>query len=197
MRDQLAALSGRSASRSATSTGAHQPDSIYALPRDGALGFVIGGASAARSQAPFRHAAALPDRRHYLCHLAHGRAQPGRGRGARVRGAGCGPLPPAARRRLAGLAALRKSVRQGDAAQTRRALPELLRALPDGGAGIEASCSAALTRTRRLALLLSGELEPALREASETGDHEAGADLLRAWLGGALTAARRKLGLAQ
>ncbi len=79
--------------------------------------------------------------------------------------------------------------------KVRRALAEQVRALPDQGAGLLGACDHALARTRRLGLLLSGELSAALREVGADG--EAQLDLLRTWLGVPMSSSRRKLGLTQ
>ncbi|MDB4985245.1 MAG: Exonuclease SbcC, partial [Myxococcaceae bacterium] len=175
--------------------GGSVPLRIAALPREGELGFVIGSEVASPLIGEARHAAALQlaatclDSLPLLCRSADEAA---RVVYAALASEDC-PLPRGIDR--AALGDLPRSVGKALPRKAKRALPELLRALPEHGAELPAQCRALLARTRRLALLLSGELPAALREAQNTTD--ADLDLLRTWTGSAMSSSRRKLGLAQ
>jgi len=86
--------------------------------------------------------------------------------------------------------------------KTRKLLPELARALPDGGAKLERQCRLALRHTRRLALSLAGDLQASLDQAlgampsRETiAESEDALDLIRAWTSAPMLLLRKKLGL--
>jgi cellulose synthase operon protein C len=174
--------------------GGGDPRRIAVLPREGELGFVIGSAVESPLSGAARHAAALQlaaTKLDSLPLLSRSVAEAARVVFAAMASEQC-PLPSNVSR--ADLGDLPRTVGKALSRKARRALPELVRALPDGGAELASHCQALLARTRRLALLLSGELEAALREANRPPD--AGLDLLRTWTSSAMSSSRRKLGLA-
>jgi hypothetical protein len=175
--------------------GGSVPMRIAALPREGELGFVIGSALKSPLLGESLHAAALQVAGTYLDSLPLLCRTPEEA--MRVVYAALAsedlPLPKGVDR--AQLGDLPRSVGKALPRKAKRALAELVRALPEQGAELPLHCRALLARTRRLALLLSGELAAALREAQGTTD--ADLDLLRTWTGSALSSSRRKLGLAQ
>ena len=174
--------------------GGSVPTRIAALPREGELSFVIGSdvssplIGEARHMAALQLAAVLLDS---LPLLSRTTDEAARVVYAALAVEDC-PLPRGVER--AQLGDLPRTVGKALSRKARRALPELLRAMPDGGAEIPLHCQALLARTRRLALLISGELEAALREARSPLD--ADLDLLRSWTGTAISSTRRKLGRA-
>jgi hypothetical protein len=175
--------------------GGGVPTRVVALPREGELAFVVGSEVASPLLGEARHSAALQlaaVKLDSLPLLSRSSDEAARVVYAALASEDC-PLPRGVER--AALGDLPRSVGKALPRKAKKALPELLRALPDGGAEIPVHCRALLARTRRLALLLSGELEAALREARNTTD--ADLDLLRTWTGSALSSSRRKLGLAQ
>ncbi|MDB4972813.1 MAG: Exonuclease SbcC, partial [Myxococcaceae bacterium] len=174
--------------------GGSVPLRVAALPRENELAFVIGHDVSSPLLGEARHAAALQlagtclDSLPLLCRSIDEAA---RVVFAALASEAC-PLPKGVER--GSLGDLPRSVGKALPRKVKRALPELARALPDHGADIPVHCRALLARTRRLALLLSGELGAALREAQNTTD--ADLDLLRTWTGSAMSSSRRKLGLA-
>ncbi|MEY4510061.1 MAG: hypothetical protein RLZZ450_2183 [Pseudomonadota bacterium] len=174
--------------------GGGDPRRIAVLPREGELAFVVGNEVESPLQGNARHLAALQlaaTKLDSLPLLVRSTGEAARVVFAALAAENC-PLPSNVSR--ADLGDLPRTVSKALSRKAKRALPELVRALPDGGAELAVHCQALLARTRRLALLLSGELEAALREASRPPD--AGLDLLRTWTGSALSSSRRKLGLA-
>lgn len=174
--------------------GGGDPKRIAVLPREGELGFVVGSEVDSPLSGAARHAAALQlaaTKLDSLPLLGRSTAEAARVVFAALAAESC-PLPSNVSR--ADLGDLPRTVAKALSRKSKRALPELVRALPDGGAEIASHCQALLARTRRLALLLSGELEAALREAHRPPD--AGLDLLRTWTGSPMSTSRRKLGLA-
>jgi hypothetical protein len=110
------------------------------------------------------------------------------------------PLPAAAGRadldELA--AALTKMSRK-----TRKAVPELVAALPDGGASVAPWCHAALRTAVRAGLLVSGEIGAALSHllgeapsAAGVATNDDARDVVLFWLSSNTLALRRELGLA-
>ncbi len=99
---------------------------------------------------------------------------------------------------------LPRSVGRALPRKTRRALPDLARTLPDQGAAVEHHIKVALQHTRRLALLLSGHLEPALENVlgalpspeAIAGSAEA-LDLIATWTSSNMDALRNRLGFAR
>jgi hypothetical protein len=88
--------------------------------------------------------------------------------------------------------------------KVRKALPDLVRSLPDGGTSTETQVRLLLRHTRRLALLLGGDLEAALEgvvgalPSPETiGGSDDALDLVRAFTSAAMTTLRKRLGLAR
>jgi siroheme synthase len=88
--------------------------------------------------------------------------------------------------------------------KVRKALPDLVRALPDAGASTETQVRMVQRHTRRLALLLSGDLEAALESvvgalpsADVIGGSEDALDLVRAFTSAPMTTLRKRLGLAR
>jgi hypothetical protein len=84
----------------------------------------------------------------------------------------------------------------------KKMLPELARALPDGGLDVPRQCALLLAHTRRLALLVAGDLQAGLDDAvgalpsrDVIAGSEAAVDLIRTWTSGPLAALRKKLGL--
>jgi hypothetical protein len=80
----------------------------------------------------------------------------------------------------------------------------LVRALPDGGASMENQVRLLLRHTRRLALLLGGDLEAALEgvvgalpSPDVIGGSDDALDLVRAFTSAAMTTLRKRLGLAR
>jgi Tfp pilus assembly protein PilF len=173
--------------------GGKEANAIVALPHEGELGFVVGAdvesplAGSARQRAALQLAGVSLQTLPLVTRGAEG--------GAKLLAAAILaenlPLPAAAPRD----AELTRTVGKLLPRRVKRALPELLRALPDKGADLVDPCRHALARTRRLALLLSGELSAALREVGP--EPEAQLDLLRTWLGVPMSTSRRKLGLTQ
>jgi hypothetical protein len=83
----------------------------------------------------------------------------------------------------------------------KKALPELVRALPDEGAAMEQQLTLVLRNTRRLALLLSGHLPSALEQvlgalpSREAIAHsEAALDLVTTWTSSTMSTLRNRLG---
>ncbi|HEX5661020.1 MAG TPA: hypothetical protein VFX59_27700, partial [Polyangiales bacterium] len=173
--------------------GGNEGNAIVALPRDNELGFLLGGdiesplAGAARQRAAMQLAGVSLQTLPLVTRGAEG--------GAKLLAAAILsenlPLAPGAPRDNE----LTRQVAKLLPRKVKRALADLLRALPDKGADLVGPCRHALARTRRLALLLSGELSAALREVGQ--DPEAQLDLLRTWLGVPMSTSRRKLGLTQ
>ncbi len=88
--------------------------------------------------------------------------------------------------------------------KVRKAIPDLARALPDGGAKLERQCRTALRHSRRLALLLSGDLQASLDSVLGTmptrdaiAESDDALDLVRAWTSAPMLMLRKKLGLAR
>jgi hypothetical protein len=84
----------------------------------------------------------------------------------------------------------------------RKALPELARSLPDGGTDVQRQCALLLAHTRRLALLIGGDLQAGLDDAvgalpsrEVIARSPAAIDLIRTWTSAPLAALRKKLGL--
>jgi len=167
-----------------------EPERIVVLPREDELGVIVGRSVTSPLEAALRHAASLQLAAVRLgtlplltrsareaaalidaALLSEGLARPG------------GPTREA-------LGELPRSVGRALPRRVRRALPELARPLRGETIDLAAACNRALARTRRLALLLSGELAAALLDA---GGDEAAHDLLRTWIGAPMSAARRKL----
>jgi len=175
--------------------GGSVPTRIAALPKDDELGLVIGADVTSPLIGDARHAAALQIAGTYsnsLPLLCRSFEDAVRIVYAALASEDC-PLPRGVER--ASLGDLPRTVGKALPRKTKRSLQELARALPDQGAELPTQLRLLQARTRRLALLLSGELAAALREAQNTSD--ADLDLLRAWTGTAMSSARRKLGLAQ
>ena len=195
LRDELRALVGAvGETLDELYVGGSAATGVAALPRNGQLSFVLGPKVESPLAGSARHAVALQ------IAGAHLQTLPllvrGARDGARLLWAAIAaeelPLPRGARRD--DLGDLPRTVSKALPRRTRRSLAELIRALPDGGDGLVAHCSSALAYTRRLALALSGELEAALEEAGADG--EEALDLFQTWTSAALSASRRKLGLA-
>jgi tetratricopeptide (TPR) repeat protein/Tfp pilus assembly protein PilF len=173
--------------------GGKDGSAIAALPRDSELGFVLGGdiesplAGAARQRTALQLAGVSLQTLPLVMRGAEG--------GTKLLSAAILsenlPLAP----NLPRDAELIKQVGKLLPRKVKRALAEQVRALPDKGADLPNASRHALARTRRLALLLSGELSAALREVGP--DPEAQLDLLRTWLGVPMSTSRRKLGLTQ
>jgi uncharacterized protein HemY len=86
----------------------------------------------------------------------------------------------------------------------KKALPELARALPDRAVDMPRQCALLLAHTRRLALLVAGDLQAGLDEAvgalptrEAIAGSEAAIDLIRTWTSGPMALLRKKLGLSQ
>jgi hypothetical protein len=85
--------------------------------------------------------------------------------------------------------------------KAKKALPELVRALPDDGSALEEQLALALRHTRRLALLISGNLSAALERALGAlptreaiyGSEDA-LDLITTWTSGTMSTLRNRLG---
>lgn len=174
--------------------GGNEPTRIVALPRDGSLAFVAGPRVVSPLRGAQRHAAALQVAASYLDTLpllTRGAADGARVLWAALAAEGVA-LPSDAERALGELP---RSVGKALPRKLKKSLAELAQALPDGGRGLVGQCRSALAHTRRLALLLSGELDAALREVGGVAQDEA-LDLLRVWTSTAMSTSRRKLGLA-
>ena len=175
--------------------GGSVPFRIAALPREDELGFVIGNQVQSPLGGDVAHSAALQLSATYLDSLpltCRSLDDAVRVVYAALASEDC-PLPKGVER--ASLGDLPRSVGKALPRKAKRALPDLAKSLPERGAELPQQCKNLLARTRRLALLLSGELAAALREAQNTSD--ADLDLLRTWTGAAMSSSRRKLGLAQ
>jgi cellulose synthase operon protein C len=175
--------------------GGKDPGLIAALPHEGELGFVLGSnvdsplAGAARQRAALQLAGVFLQT---LPLLARGAEMGARMLYAAMLAENL-PVPSSIPRDV--LANLARDMSRALPRKVKRALPELVRALPDKGTDLLVACRQSLARTRRLGLLLSGELSAALRELGP--DPEAQLDLLRTWLGAPMSTSRRKLGLTQ
>jgi lipopolysaccharide biosynthesis regulator YciM len=195
VRDQLRALSGcLGLTLGDVYVGGPEPRRVAVLPRQDELAMVIGAAIVAPLSGEARHAVArelAAASLDALPLLTRTPAEAARLVYAALLAEGC-PLPPRVDR--AALAELAKTVGRALPRRVKRLLPELSRALPAGDADLEAHCRAALVRTRRLALLFSGELALALGSPALSQDEAL--DLLRTWTSSAMSVTRRKLGLA-
>jgi hypothetical protein len=102
------------------------------------------------------------------------------------------------------LGELPRSVGRALPRKVKKALPDLARTLPDQGSAMEHHIQVALQHTRRLALLISGHLQPALENvlgALPSSEAIAGSpqalDLIATWTSSNMDALRNRLGFAR
>jgi len=102
------------------------------------------------------------------------------------------------------LGELPRSVGRALPRRTKKALPDLVRTLPDEGGAMEQHIRVALRQTRRLALLLGGHLSPALEHvlgalpsAEGIAGSEDALDLVATWTSSSMGALRNRLGFAR
>jgi hypothetical protein len=176
---------------------------IAAMPRDDGVGLVLGmgihpplGATR-RSQLALQLAAC---QLHALPLLSRTNIQGARLIWGALVAAECPRLAPVA---LEELGELPRTLSRALPRKTKKALPELAAQLPDGGADMPRQCALLLQQTRRLGLLLAGDLPASLDDVvgalpsrDTIGASEGALDLIRTWTGAGLAGLRKKLGLA-
>jgi tetratricopeptide (TPR) repeat protein len=184
--------------------GGEEGTRIAALPKDDECSLVVGVGVTAPLGGARRYQAALQlaaFSQRGLPLLTRTPAQAARLLHACIALAEC-PLPPGVDRD--DLGELPKTLGRQLPRKVRKALPDLARALPEGGARLERHCRLAQRHLRRLALAMSAELAPALesvlgampsREAI-AGSEDA-TDLLRAWTSAPMLSLRKNLGLSR
>jgi hypothetical protein len=184
--------------------GGDEPTRVVALPREDELALVVGVGVTAPLSPTRRYQLALQVSGYALASLPLLTRTPVQS--ARLvfaaMAAAEAPLPAAVPRDELG--ELPRTLSKALPRKVKKALPELAHTLPDGGAGAESHCRTLLRHTRRLALLLSGDLEAALESVVGAmpsqeviaGSEEA-LDLVRTWTGAPMASLRKRLGLAR
>jgi hypothetical protein len=182
--------------------GGDEAGRVQVLPRDGECAFVVGVGVTAPLTSSRRHQVALQlagVKLSSLPLLHRSSAQAARLMFAAFAATDC-PLPSGVLREELGdqPRALGKQLPR----RVRKVIPELARALPDGGSRMERHCRLLVRHTHRLALLLSGDLYaateailgalPARDAISESDD---ALDLIRAWVSSPMATLRTKVGL--
>ena len=182
---------------------------IAAVPRDEELLLVLGEGVSSPLSATRRSQLAL---QLAACHLqalpllSRSNTQAARLMWAALVAAECLPVPPRPVPAWAeeDLGDMPRTLAKALPRKVRKALPELYRALPDSGQDMPRQCALLLQQTRRVALLIAGDLQAGLDSAvgalpsRETiAGSEAALDLIRAWTSGPMALLRKKLGLAK
>ncbi len=182
--------------------GGDDPRRIAAMPRDDELAFLVGSEVAhpltpsQRTLATLQLAATALQT---LPLLARSSTQAAKLVYAALVASDC-PLPGEILREELG--DLPRSLGRALPRKTKKALPELVRALPDRGASMELQLVLALRHTRSVSLLLAGDLASALEHtlgAFPTRDSIAASaealDLVTVWTSSAMNTLRNRLGL--
>jgi hypothetical protein len=184
--------------------GGDEPTRVVALPRDDELALLVGVGVTAPLSPTRRYQLALQVAGYALGSLpllTRTPVQSARLAFAALAAAEA-PLPAQVAREELG--ELPRTLSKALPRKVKKALPELAHALPDGGVGTETHCRTVLRHTRRLALLLSGDLESALESVvgampsqEVIGGSEEALDLVRTWTGAPMASLRKRLGLAR
>ncbi|MFT3921113.1 MAG: tetratricopeptide repeat protein [Myxococcales bacterium] len=184
--------------------GGDDPMRIVAMPKDEELMFLVGSDVASPLPPAQRAQVALQLAGAYLQTLPILSRTPGQGARlmfAALVAAECA-LPGGIMK--AELGDLPRSVGRALPRKTKKALPDLVRTLPDQGVAMEHHVRVALRQTRRLALLLAGHLAPALEQVLGAlpskevviGSEDA-LDLITTWTSSSMDALRSRLGFAR